>query len=158
MNCTQDADKELWCIEEDEDSPLCTPKRSSGVGGQMVVNMGALKPEGGMRKWVATKFHADDPVWWSYILCQSCIIELVGAVWPKSIGLTVESTDISFTFLHTVLTFNQDIHQDIDVGIRNQNKPWIDGSTQRPETCGLPPFVQHVTTSRNLEPILFSKI
>ena len=55
VNCTQDADKELWCIEEDEDSPVCTPKRSSGVGRQMVVNMGALRSEGGMRKWVATK-------------------------------------------------------------------------------------------------------
>lgn len=55
VNCTQDADKERWCIEEGEDSPVYTPKRSSSVGDQMVVKIGTLGREGGRLKWVATK-------------------------------------------------------------------------------------------------------
>jgi hypothetical protein len=99
---------------------------------------------------VATKFHVDDSIWWSFVLCCQCITTLVTETWPSSLGLTVESTDQEFVFLHTNLSFQQTPPYGICVGMRNQNLPFIHRNTQHPVVCGLPPHVCGVSKNSDL--------
>ena len=124
-------------------------------------DVAAIRALGGRppRQWLASSFHVDDSIWWSFHICWSCILDVVRNVWPADIGLTTESTDSSFSFSHCDLSFAATSSAPhLTVHPRNPNVDFAKGFAVRPITSVFPPFVAGLTTSRCVVPALTTKI
>jgi hypothetical protein len=110
------------------------------------------------REIIATKFHVDDSIWWSFMLCEVCIFGLVQALWPPEIGLTNEGTTSTLTFLHVDLEFEQARPYRIIPHARNVNHEFAMGSQESLPVCGLPPWTPGVTTVAALQTTFHSRL
>ena len=105
--------------------------------------------------WLQTKCHVDDSLWFSRALCTSCIFELVRAVWPQDVGVTLEEEGTSCTFLHCDVLFDEG---GIHVQPRVVNTAYACGLEERPRVSAFPPFRFKLSLRTDLRLVLAAKL
>ena len=105
--------------------------------------------------WVATKCHVDDSVWISRVLCQQCLFLVAKAVWPVDVGITVESQELVFPFLHCTVDWSSG---SLDVVPTDHNFAFASGLADSPAVCGLPRFDKRYLSKSHLQSYFAAKV
>jgi hypothetical protein len=110
------------------------------------------------KTWLGLSYHVDDSLWWSYCVCTRCLVQVVGATWDPELGLTVESLEPSFDYLHSTITFQQQPLPHLSIHIRMPNSQFSLGVADHPIVCGFSPFVLGVSSSSQTRAALNTKL
>ena len=106
-------------------------------------------------RWVATRCHVDDSIWISRVLCQNCLFLVAKAVWPVDVGITVESQDLVFPFLHCTVDWSSGT---LDVVPTDHNAAFASGVADSPAVCGLPRFDRRYLSKSHLQAYVAAKV
>ena len=110
------------------------------------------------KTWLGLSYHVDDSLWWSYSVCTSCLVLVVSATWDPELGLTVESLESSFDYLHTTITFQQQPLPHLSIHIRMPNSQFSLGVVDHPTVCGFSPYVLGVSSPSQTRAALNAKL
>ena len=103
------------------------------------------------RDWLSIFFHVDDSIWNSQRICAACLTLCAFRVWPADVGVTVESTEQTFEFLHTQITMGEKpTDPPISIDYRVKNADFAQGRTASPGFSLFPPFVHGLSQFEHL--------
>ena len=110
------------------------------------------------RKWLGSAYHVDDAIFWSQRVCAACIFKLISQVWPKDIGVTLESNAARYEFLHTWLDWTHNAEVGPVTAYRNRNARFALGFDERPKIAGFTPFLPPITKFHHIHTAFNAKL